>query len=707
MTTRNFIVELGTEELPPTQLKKLWQSFADGIINGLNDAGLLIGGADVARHSGSTEGIHCASPRRLAVIIDDLPEKQPNRDDVIWGPPAKIAFDADGKPTKAAEGFAKKAGIDLADAIEENGKLKVSRVIEGKPTIELLPGIVQASLDKLPIAKRMRWGSSRNEFVRPVQWLVMLFGDQIVEAEILGAKAGNQSRGHRFHANKEITINSSADYQQAMRDAFVIVDYNERKELIRNQVTAKGEELGGVAVIDEDLLDEVTGLNEWPSALAGKFDDDFLRVPSEALVSSMKEHQKYFHVVEKADGDKDGQLLPNFITLTNIESKDPQQVIEGNEKVIRPRLADAAFFWDTDRKKSLESRYEKLDTIVWVNKLGTLKAKTDRISTLADKIASAIGADNALAQRAARLCKTDLLTDMVYEFTDLQGIAGTYYAQHDGEHADVAAAMQEQYMPAFAGDELPSTQAGLCVALADRIDSLVGLFGLGQIPTGSKDPFALRRASLGVLRILVEKEIDIDLGQLIDWALSPGEKANWETAPKAETKATLIEYMLDRFSAWYKDEGISAEVFQAVRALNITNALDINNRVQAVNSFSAMNEAQALAAANKRVSNILAKNGGEAVTAEISTDLLSEDAEKVLAAQVAEKQTEVQPLLAEAKYKEALASLAGLRDAVDAFFDNVMVMADDEAVKNNRLALLKQLQGLFIAIADISLLQAQ
>ncbi|KZZ45203.1 glycine--tRNA ligase subunit beta [Thalassolituus sp. HI0120] len=686
MTTRNFLVELGTEELPPTQLKKLSDAFTAGIEDGLKEAGLANG----------TDVISFASPRRLTVVVNNLAEKQDDRDDVLWGPPAKIAFDADGKPTKAAEGFAKKAGIDLADATEENGKLKVSRRIEGKATTELLEGIVQTSLDKLPIAKRMRWGSSRNEFVRPVQWLVMLFGEQVVEAEILGAKSGNQSRGHRFHANKEITINSSADYQQAMRDAFVIVDYNERKELIRQQVTAKGEEVGGIAIIDEDLLDEVTGLNEWPTALAGNFDEDFLRVPSEALVSSMKEHQKYFHVE-----DKDGKLKPIFITLTNIESKDPKQVIEGNEKVIRPRLADAAFFWDTDRKKTLESRYEKLDTIVWVNKLGTLKAKTDRIGALANKVATAIGADNALAQRAAKLCKTDLLTDMVYEFTDLQGIAGTYYAQGDGEHADVAAAMQEQYMPAFAGDELPATQAGLCVALADRIDSLVGLFGLGQIPTGSKDPFALRRASLGVLRILVEKEVDIDLGQLIDWALD----ANWETAPKAETKATLIEYMLERFSAWYKDEGISAEVFQSVRALGLSNALDINNRVQAVNSFSAMEEAQALAAANKRVSNILAKNGGEAVTAEVDANLLSEDAEKVMAAQVAEKQTEVQPLLADAKYKEALAALAGLRDSVDAFFDNVMVMADDEAVKNNRLALLKQLQGLFIAIADISLLQ--
>ena len=685
-TTKDFLVELGTEELPPTQLKKLSDSFTAGIEAGLKEAGL----------SDGIEVISYAAPRRLAVEVKNLAEKQQDRDEVIFGPPANIAFDADGKPTKAALGFAKKSGASVEDLSEENGKLKISRRIAGQATTELLAGIIQTSLEKMPIAKRMRWGSSRIEFVRPVQWLIMLFGTDVVKGEVLGLSAGNTSRGHRFHANKDIIISAPADYQQAMRDAFVIVDYNERKELVRAQVKAKGEEVGGIANIDEDLLDEVTGLNEWPTALAGNFDEDFLRVPSEALISSMKEHQKYFHVE-----DANGQLKPIFITLTNIESKDPRQVIEGNEKVIRPRLADAAFFWDTDRKNTLESRYEKLDTVVWVNKLGTLKAKTDRLVILAEKIATAINADTELAKRAAKLCKADLLTDMVYEFTDLQGIAGTYYAQGDGEHADVCAAMQEQYMPSFAGDELPATQAGICIALADRIDSLVGLFGLGQIPTGSKDPFALRRASLGVLRILVEKNINIDLGQLIDWGI----ESTWETAPKAETKATLTEYMLDRFSAWYKDQGIATEVFQAVRALGVTNALDINNRVQAVNSFSSMSEAQALAAANKRVSNILAKNGGDAISADINAQLLTEDAEKVLAQQVTAKQTQVQPLLADAKYKEALASLADLRAAVDAFFDNVMVMADDEAVKNNRLALLKQLQGLFIAIADISLLQ--
>jgi glycyl-tRNA synthetase beta chain len=688
MTTQDFLVELGTEELPPTQLKKLSDAFTLGVENGLKDAGLDTGITVTS----------FATPRRLAVLVSNLIDKQENRDEILWGPPANIAFDAEGNPTKAALGFAKKSGAGVEDLSEENGKLKIARSIQGKATTDLLVGIIQTSIDKLPIAKRMRWGSSRIEFVRPVQWLVMLFGSDVVKGSVLGLTAGNTTRGHRFHANKEITINAPADYQETLRKAFVIADYAERKELIKKQITDKGVELNGVTVIDEDLLDEVTGLNEWPAALAGNFDEDFLRVPSEALISSMKEHQKYFHIE-----DAEGNLKPNFITLTNIESKDPSQVISGNEKVIRPRLADAAFFWDTDKKNTLESRYEKLDTIVWVNKLGTLKAKTDRIVLLASKIASSINADSLLAQRAAKLCKTDLLTDMVYEFPDLQGIAGTYYAQHDGEQADVCAAMQEQYMPAFAGDTLPTTQAGLCVALADRIDSLVGLFGLGQIPTGSKDPFALRRASLGVLRILVEKNINIDLSQLIDWSL----EANWETEPKAETKSTLTEYLLDRFSAWYQDEKIPTEVFQSVRALGITNALDINNRVQAVNVFFEMEEAQALAAANKRVSNILAKNGGAAISGDINTSLLTEDAEIVLAKQVAQKQAAVEPLLANADYKEALASLADLRNAVDTFFDNVMVMADDEAVKTNRLILLKQLQALFIAIADISLLQTQ
>ena len=687
MSKQDFLVELGTEELPPKALKKLAEAFEAGITQGLTNANL---GFDYNRVE------IFAAPRRLAVRIEALEAQQADQEEILYGPPANIAFDADGKPTKAAEGFAARAGATAADLqTGDNGKLMIQRTIKGKNTVELLPAIVQNSLDKLPIPKRMRWGASRVEFVRPVQWLVMLFGSEVVNGEVLGLKAGNTSRGHRFHAPGEITIANPAEYQDKLRAAYVMADFAERAALINEQVAAKGKELGGEAVIDADLLDEVTALNEWPVALAGSFDEDFLRVPPEALVSSMKEHQKYFHVM------KDGKLMPNFITIANIESKDPAQVISGNEKVIRPRLSDAAFFWDTDRKQKLESRFAKLENVVWVNGLGSIADKARRIGKLASRIAAVTGADSALVERAAQLCKNDLVSSMVYEFTDLQGLAGKYYAEHDGEHADVAAAMVEQYMPAFAGDALPASQTGTLIALADRLDSLVGLFGIGQIPTGSKDPFALRRASLGVLRLLVEKEINIDLGDLIDWAIG----SDWATAPKAETKATLTEYLLDRFSAWYADEGIPAGVFQSVRALGITNALDINRRVQAVHAFNKLDAAEALAAANKRVSNILAKNGGDKVQAKVDSALLAQAEEKTLAEQVAAKQQAVEPLMAQGDYSAALTELAGLRAAVDAFFDNVMVMADDEAVKNNRLALLKQLQGLFIGIADISLLQ--
>lgn len=696
MSTRDFLVELGTEELPPKALRGLWNSFFNGILQGLDDAGLTKGPDD-----SDPVFTTFAAPRRLAVIIKNVPEKQEDREEILYGPPAKIAFDADGNPTKAALGFAARAGADASelktapDSDKKNaGKLMLERTIKGKQTTELLAGIVQNSLDKLPIPKRMRWGASRIEFVRPVQWLVMLFGNDVVDAEVLGMKAGNQSKGHRFHAPGQITINNPSEYEAKLREAYVMASFAERGALIEKQVTAEGKKLGGDAIIDADLLDEVTALNEWPVALAGSFDEDFLRVPPEALVSSMKEHQKYFHVM------KDGQLLPNFITIANIESTDPAQVISGNEKVIRPRLADAAFFWDTDRKQPLESRFDKLKSVVWVNGLGTVADKAQRIGKLAGRLADEIGADKALTDRAAQLCKNDLVSNMVYEFADLQGLAGKYYAEHDGEPADVAAAMVEQYMPAFAGDELPTTQTGTLIALADRLDSLVGLFGTGQIPTGSKDPFALRRASLGVLRLLVEKEINIDLGTLIDWTID----SDWATQPNADTKDTLTEYLLDRFSAWYQDENIPTGVFQSVRALGITNALDINRRVQAVHQFNQLDAAEALAAANKRVSNILAKNGGDTVEATVNSDLLQQAEEKTLAQEVAAKQQTLEPLMANSDYSAALNELAGLRTAVDAFFDNVMVMADDDAVKNNRLALLKQLQGLFIGIADISVL---
>ncbi|MCP5325918.1 MAG: glycine--tRNA ligase subunit beta [Oceanospirillaceae bacterium] len=687
---RDFLVEIGTEELPPKALKKLAEAFQEGIESFLKDKELSFAGS-----------VWYAAPRRLALRINGLAEQGAESKMEKFGPYVNVAFDANGNPSKAAEGFAKANNITMAEVgrtTDAKGeRLYFAQNVAGVNAVDVLADAVNASLAKLPIPKRMRWGNSRNEFVRPVQWVVMLFGNDVVPGTVLGMQAGNQSKGHRFHHNEKVTIANADAYLETLRKAYVMADFAERRARITEQVTVLGKNAGGQAVIGEDLLDEVTALNEWPTALAGRFEERFLTVPPEALISSMKEHQKYFHVV-----DASGKLLPSFITVCNIESKDPAQVIAGNEKVIRPRLSDAAFFWNTDRKTKLEDRVEKLGTILWVNKLGTLKDKSVRLQALASKIAAAIGGNSADAQRAALLCKTDLVTDMVGEFDDMQGLAGFYYAQNDGEKADVAAAMKEQYMPAFAGDQLPATQTGIALAIADRLDSLVGLFGIGQIPTGTKDPYALRRASLGVLRILVEKKLDLDLNQLIDWAIDN----NWPTTPAANTKSVLMEYMLDRFSAWYGDENIPTEVFQAVRARGISNPLDINQRVQAVNSFAKLDAAQALAAANKRVSNILAKVEGP-VADSVNAALLQEDAEKALASAVAAKQAEVKPLFANADYNAALTRLADLRETVDTFFDKVMVMADDAAVKNNRLALLKQLRDLFLEVADISLLQTK
>jgi len=687
--TKDFLVEIGTEELPPKALKKLASAFQAGIEAHLKDKELSFESSKLF-----------AAPRRLALRIHGLQTTGKSSKVEKLGPYSKVAFDDNGNPTKAAQGFARANGIEfdqVGRTTDEKGeRLYYATDVDGADAATELPIAVNESLSKLPIAKRMRWGSSRIEFVRPVHWILMLLDNKVIEADVLGIKSNYFTKGHRFHANREIVITSPAAYEGILKDqGKVLADYEERKELIRSQVISEGEKLGGVAVIDEDLLDEVASLNEWPTALAGNFDTLFLDVPSEALISSMKEHQKYFHVE-----DKSGNLMPNFITVCNIESKDPQKVIYGNEKVIRPRLADAKFFWDTDLKQSLESRVDKLDTVVWVQKLGSLKDKSHRLVNLASKIASAIGGDAKLAERAALLCKTDLLSDMVGEFSDLQGLAGSYYAKHDGEHEDVCASMVEQYKPAFSGDVLPSTVTGLALAIADRLDSLVGLFGIGQIPTGGKDPFALRRASVGVLRLLVEKDLNLDLSDLIDMAIDN----NWPIELKDKTKTKLTEYMLDRFSAWYQDENIPAVVFQAVRAKGITQPQDINQRVQAVNAFYKLDSAQALAAANKRVSNIIAKNEAHMDAPQVDKTLLSEDAEKVLSDELIAKGLEALPLFESGKYEEYLLSLASLRNSIDNFFDNVMVMADDEAVKQNRLALLNQLRNMFLKVADISLL---
>lgn len=691
MSVKDFLVEIGTEELPPKALQQLSNAFLQGIETGLRERQL------------SFDSIKAfATPRRLAVAVSALEQQQPDRETQLFGPPLSAAFDADGNPTPAAEGFARKCKTSV-EALEQvdtgkGVKLAFRSVDKGLDTLSLLPSIVESALDKLPIPKRMRWGDTRVEFVRPTHWLLMLFGDQVVDCEILGRRSGNHSYGHRFHHNQAIEITQPADYPEQLRSpGYVIADFNARRSMVEEQVNKTAAELKGEAVIDSDLLDEVTALVEWPVALAGRFDEDFLRLPAQALVSSMKEHQKYFHMV-----DAQGELLPYFITLCNIESVDPAQVIAGNERVIRPRLADAAFFYDTDRKVPLAERLDALKNIVFQSKLGTVFEKSERVATLANKFAQQMGGDGEQAERAGLLCKADLVTLMVGEFPGLQGLMGQKYALHDGESEVTANAIYEHYLPRYSGDTIPESVEGCAVSIADKLDTLTGLFAIGQPPTGDKDPFALRRSALGILRIIVEREFDLDLLESIKLAIAQYEQL--ETGE--ELAETIFEFMLERFRAWFQDEGIPANVFQAVHARRPSRPLDFQQRIYAVSQFASLPDAETLSAANKRVSNILAKQDGKGIPADVSAHLLKEVPEKNLADLVAEKAQAIAPLLAEKDYSATLESLAELRPSVDQFFDKVMVMTDDDSLRMNRLALLKQLRGLFLEVADISLLQA-
>ncbi|ROU01009.1 glycine--tRNA ligase subunit beta [Marinobacter sp. R17] len=689
MAKQDFLVEIGTEELPPKALKTLSDAFTSGFCKGLDDAGLSYGKVE-----------SFAAPRRLAIRVHGLADAQPDKAVEKRGPAVKAAFDDAGNPTRALTGFANSAGVtpDQLDRLEtEKGAWVVYRTVEqGRATAELIPELVEQSLAGLPIPKRMRWGAHKAEFVRPVHWIVLLLGNKIIDANIMGLPTGNETRGHRFHCPKELIIPTPDAYEVVLcEEGYVLASFEERRDKIRAGVEALAREQGDAqAVIDDDLLDEVTALNEWPVPLLGHFEERFLDVPAEALISSMKEHQKYFHVV-----NKDGRMLPLFITVANLESKDPSQVVSGNEKVIRPRLADAAFFYDTDRKHTLESRIDALKPIVFQEKLGSLHDKSVRVAALAKKIAEAIDGKPENAERAAMLAKTDLVSEMVLEFTDLQGIMGEYYARNDGEPGDVAAALNEQYMPRFAGDDLPQTLTGCAVALADRLDSLVGLFGIDQPPSGTRDPFGLRRSALGVLRIIVERELPLDLQTCCEWAA-----ANFTSLTVADPVTPVVDYMLDRFRAHYEEQGIGAEVYLAVHARRPTRPLDFEQRIRAVEAFRQLPAAQALAAANKRVSNILVKQGGEGISEQVDSSLLQDAAEKALAEAVDAQADKVTPLFARGDYGAALTSLADLRETVDRFFDDVMVMADDTAIRNNRLALLNRLRNLFLQVADISLL---
>ena len=688
MTTQNFLVEIGTEELPPKALKTLATSFADNVEVELNQAGL------------SFDKIEWfAAPRRLAVKVLNLATQQPSKEIEKRGPPVSAAFDAEGKPTKAAEGWARGCGITVEQAeriATDKGEWLVHRAkIEGQPTKNLLNDIVANALAKLPIPKPMRWADKTVQFIRPVHTVTMLLGDDLIEGEILGVASARTIRGHRFLGEKEFEIQHADQYPQLLREkGSVVADFNERKAEILAKSQAKATALGGVADIEESLLEEVTSLVEYPNVLAAKFEERFLAVPAEALVYTMKGDQKYFPIY-----DKDGKLLPHFIFVSNINPEDPTAIIEGNEKVVRPRLTDAEFFFKTDLKQKLVDRLPRLETVLFQQQLGTLKDKTDRIEQLAGEIAKQIGADEAKAKRAGLLSKCDLMTNMVFEFTDTQGVMGMHYARHDGEDEEVAVALNEQYMPRFAGDELPKSLVASAVALADKFDTLTGIFGIGQAPKGSADPFALRRAALGALRIIVEKNLPLDLEDLVKKSAALfGDKLT-----NQNVVADVVDFMLGRFRAWYQDEGIAVDVIQAVLARRPTRPADFDARVRAVSHFRTLDSAEALAAANKRVSNILAK--ADAAIGEINLTACVEPAEKALAETVLALRTEVQPLIAKGDYTAVLDKLANLRAPVDSFFDNVMVNAEDPALRQNRLAILNTLQGLFLQVADISVLQ--
>ena len=685
----DLLIEIGTEELPPKALLTLSNAFSDSVVASFKKATLQA--QDVASY---------AAPRRLAVLLKNMPEKQQDQLVERRGPAVKAAFDAEGNPSKAAQGFARSCGVQVADLdrMETNkGEwLVFKKEVAGKSVAELVAAIVSQALATLPIPKRMRWGSSDIEFVRPVHWIVMMLGDQVIADKVLNITASNQTFGHRFHYPKAIELANASDYaEQLETTGYVIADFAQRRDTVRQQAEDAAIKLGGIAKIDDSLLDEVTALIEWPIAVSGNFDKKFLNIPQECLISSMQDHQKYFPVV-----DKDGALLPHFITIANIDSRNPDAVREGNERVINPRFSDAAFFWDQDCKVSLASRREATQKITFQKKLGTLFEKTERIATLSEYIAKEIGANSSDAYRAATLSKCDLMSDMVGEFAELQGIMGRYYAQKDGETQAVADAMQQQYQPGFSADVIPESTTGKILSLADRLDTLLGIFAIGMKPTGSKDPYALRRSAIGVLRILIEGQLSLDLKQLLNTAASQYKdeiKAN-------EAVDDTFAFIMERLRAYYKDQGISADVIDAIASVDPQRPLDFDQRLKAVNAFRKLDAAEPLAAANKRIGNIL-KKSKDSLPNRVDTTLLVEEAEKALYQTVIDQTEKVTPLFNEAKYTEALSSLAALRDDIDNFFDHVMVMVEDHALKNNRLALLQQMRGLFLHVADVSRLQ--
>lgn len=683
---RDLLVEVGTEELPPTALRRLMDAFHDGIVSGLETA-------EVAYRNSH----RYASPRRLAVLVEGVPEQQPAQDIERRGPALSAAYNDQGQPTRAAQGFARSCGVALDELdILRTGKGEWLVYRDRRPgarTVDLLPEIVDNTLAALPVPKRMRWGSSQATFVRPVHWVVALLGTEVVDMTVLDNRTGRETRGHRFHAPQPLRLAHAGEYERRLREeGYVIADFDRRRAILLDDAQAKAAALGGELVADEALIDEVAALVEWPVALTGRFDERFLEVPAEALISSMQGHQKVFPVA-----GPDGTLMARFVTIANLESRDPDEVVRGNERVIRPRLADAEFFWNQDRKRPLAERVDDLRQIVFQQRLGSLHDKQLRVATLARSLAEEFRADPDRAERAAMIAKCDLLTEMVDEFPELQGTMGRYYARQDGEGEDVAAAMEEQYRPRFAGDDTPVTPLGQALAIADRADTLVGIFAIGQPPTGDKDPFALRRAALGLARTLIEGERHIDLRRLFTRAAS----CLPEDLGGADQVEAVRDFCMERLKGYYQEQGISPEVFDAVDAVGVDDPLDFHHRVHACAGFLELEAAASLAAANKRVRNILRKNAQSVPEAPVADRFVMEE-ERNLAACLEPLVAEIDELAAAGHYEQALTRLASLRQPVDAFFDQVMVMAEDPAVRTNRLALLNRLAGLLGRVADIS-----
>ncbi|MGE6245249.1 glycine--tRNA ligase subunit beta [Psychrobacter proteolyticus] len=693
-----ILFELGCEELPPKSLKPLRDALQASVTEQLTTADITFDSIKAF-----------AAPRRLAIQIQGISDKQPDRTEQKRGPAIKAAFDAEGNPTRAAMGFAKGLGIEASELTtintDKGDYVGFEQTIRGQATTELLPAIFQTALDNLPIAKRMRSGASRNEFVRPVQWAVLMQDDTVIDASIQGHQTGTQTRGHRFHSPDYHNIAHANDYEQLLDGLKVVADFDKRQMLIKNQVKALADEVNSDAIVPQDLLDEVTALVDFPIALRASFEARFLQVPQEALISTMQADQKYFCLT-----DKTGKLQPYFIFITNIESKDPNQIIEGNEKVVRPRLADAEFFFLQDQKQPLFALTESLKNRVFQDKLGTIWEKSERIAKLAAFITTLmqqqghdINVDETV--RAGILSKADLASSLVGEYPELQGIAGTYYARLNDEPGAVAASLEEQYLPKFSGDVLPQTPIGICLALADRLDTLVGIFAIDQAPTGSKDPFSLRRSAIGILRILIEKQLPINLVALVEQAIKGYSDAEGSKIAKmGDTFTQVMAFLNSRYRAMYTEQGVSVDTIQAVQAINPHMPLDFDQRIRAVQAFSELSQASMLADSNKRVANILAKSE-VSVADTVDEALLSESAEQNLYANVQQAQTVVQPLLEQADYTQVLQTLASLDEPLTQFFDQVMVNSEDAALKNNRLALLKQVRALFLTVADISELQ--